>query len=67
MTLPTKASDDVMIHQTQAWADLVEHKKEIDGTHLRELLQDEERCVSMFLSLSAENPYQSNESQIDAG
>jgi hypothetical protein len=23
--------------------------------------------VSMFLSLSAENPYQSNESQIDAG
>eukprot|EP00240_Pyramimonas_obovata_P002986 CAMPEP_0118957516 /NCGR_PEP_ID=MMETSP1169-20130426/62146_1 /TAXON_ID=36882 /ORGANISM="Pyramimonas obovata, Strain CCMP722" /LENGTH=626 /DNA_ID=CAMNT_0006905601 /DNA_START=52 /DNA_END=1932 /DNA_ORIENTATION=- len=63
MSLPAKVSSSVRIHETQAWADLVEHKKEIECTHLRDLLQDEDRCASMLLSMPAANPYQPGESQ----
>eukprot|EP00976_Prorocentrum_cordatum_P074139 1181397-Prorocentrum_minimum.AAC.2 len=66
MALPATVSETVRIYETQAWADLVEHKKEIECTHLRDLLQDEDRCASMLLSMSANNPYQPSGSTIGA-
>eukprot|EP00854_Cymbomonas_tetramitiformis_P015310 gene15310-18114_t len=56
-TRPKEVGPGVSITQTQAWFDLIQHVEEINNTHLRDLLQDEERCASMFLAAPTANPY----------
>ncbi|KAL2621066.1 hypothetical protein R1flu_001271 [Riccia fluitans] len=42
------ASGHALISESAAWADLKKHVKTIEGTHLRELLKDQERCEELI-------------------
>lgn len=48
---PTKGLSSEQIAATPEWKALVEHVSEIEDTHLRDLLVDEDRCASMILQM----------------
>ena len=50
------------INQTEAWVSLLEEAEKVKGLHLRDLLQDSQRCASLvaehsgiYLDFSREN------------